>query len=252
LIPTIIPGLILAPLAACGPSYSPDTYSANAVQQANKAQQGIIIGVRPVRISAAGTVGTITGAAAGGIAGAQATTGAISAFTALGGSLVGGIAGSAVEHATDDTDAFEYIVKENTGDLVSVTQKDKEPLALGLKVLVIAGNQARIIPDYTDSALAQTIKPPPAAAAKKDASDPAKKAKPGDATPSDAISLGAIPSVAIPSGESTAVETLTGATPTGATPSVAVPSGASTAVAVPSGVTPVVAPVDKAQEKPAT
>jgi outer membrane lipoprotein SlyB len=30
-----------------------------------------------------------------------------------------------------------------------VTQKDKTPLALGQKVLVIAGNQARVVPDYT-------------------------------------------------------------------------------------------------------
>ena len=160
LIPGLIPGLILAPLAACGPSYSPNTYSANAAQQANKADQGVIIGVRPVRISATGTVGTVTGAAAGGIAGSENGVGVVSAFSALGGSLVGGLAGSAVEHATSDTDAFEYIVqKKGTGDLVSITQKDKVPLALGEKVLVIAGNQARVVPDYTDSQLEQASKP---------------------------------------------------------------------------------------------
>ena len=48
--------LLLVPLAACGPSYSPNTYASNAAQQANKTDQGIIIGVRPVHISAAGTV----------------------------------------------------------------------------------------------------------------------------------------------------------------------------------------------------
>ncbi len=32
---------------------------------------------------------------------------------------------------------------------MSVTQKDAEPLAIGQKVLVIAGNQARVVPDYT-------------------------------------------------------------------------------------------------------
>jgi outer membrane lipoprotein SlyB len=30
-----------------------------------------------------------------------------------------------------------------------VTQKDTEALAIGQKVLVIAGNQARVVPDYT-------------------------------------------------------------------------------------------------------
>lgn len=136
-------------LAGCGPSYAPDTYASNAVQQANKTEQGVVIGLRPVKISASGTVGTVTGAAAGGIAGSQAVTGPVSAFTALGGSLVGGIAGSAVEHATADTDAFEYIIRKANNELVSVTQKDKTPLALGQKVLVIAGVQARVVPDYT-------------------------------------------------------------------------------------------------------
>jgi outer membrane lipoprotein SlyB len=141
--------LLLAGLSACGPSYSPDTYASNAAQQANKVEQGVVVGVRNVGISAAGAVGTVSGAAAGGIAGSQAASGPVSALTALGGSLVGGIAGSAVEHSTADTEAFEYIVRKANGDLVSVTQKDKTPLALGQQVLVIAGNQARVVPDYT-------------------------------------------------------------------------------------------------------
>jgi outer membrane lipoprotein SlyB len=140
---------VLMSLTGCGPSYSPDTYASNAAQQANKVDPGIVVGVRKVGISAAGTVGTVTGAAAGGIAGSQAISGPISAFTALGGSLVGGLGGSTVEHATADTDAFEYIVRKPNGDLLSVTQKDRTPLALGQKVLVITGNQARIVPDYT-------------------------------------------------------------------------------------------------------
>src|ERR1700760_2857569 len=141
--------VLLAGLAGGGANYSPDTYASNAVQQANPVQQGVVVGVRNVGVSASGTVGTVTGAAAGGIAGSQMTANRISAFTALGGSLVGGIAGSAVEHTTADTTAFEYIVRKTNGDLVSVTQKDKTPLALGQKVLVIAGTQARVVPDYT-------------------------------------------------------------------------------------------------------
>ncbi len=141
--------VLMSGLAGCGPNYSPNTYASSAVQQVNPVQQGVVVGVRNVGVSAAGTVGTLTGAAAGGIAGSQAVASPLSAFTALGGSLVGGIAGSAVEHATADTTAFEYIVRKTNGDLVSVTQKDKTPLVLGQKVLVIAGTQARVVPDYT-------------------------------------------------------------------------------------------------------
>ena len=40
-------------------------------------------------------------------------------------------------------------MRKANGDLLSVTQKDAVPLAIGQKVLVIAGNQARVVPDYT-------------------------------------------------------------------------------------------------------
>jgi outer membrane lipoprotein SlyB len=105
--------------------------------------------VRPVQISAQGTVGGVAGAAAGGVAGSQVGVGATSAFTAIGGSLVGGIAGVATEHIVGDTNGFEYMVRKANGDLISVAQKEDKPLRVGQKVLVIAGPQARIVPDYT-------------------------------------------------------------------------------------------------------
>jgi outer membrane lipoprotein SlyB len=136
-------------LAGCGPSYSPNTYASNAVQQANKVEEGVIAGVRPVQISAQGTVGGVAGAAAGGVAGSQVGVGPTSAFTAIGGSLVGGIAGVATEHIVGDTNGFEYMVRKANGDLVSVAQKEDKPLRVGQKVLVISGPQARVVPDYT-------------------------------------------------------------------------------------------------------
>lgn len=141
---------VLAALGGCGPDYSPNTYASGAVQQANKVEQGVIVGVRQVDVSTSGAVGAIVGGAAGGIAGSQAPGGGVgAAFGTLGGALVGGIVGTTVEHVTTDTTAFEYVVRKGNGELVSVTQKDAEPLPLGQKVLVIAGNQARIVPDYT-------------------------------------------------------------------------------------------------------
>ncbi len=136
-------------LAGCGPSYSPNTYASNAVQQAAKVEEGVIVGVRPVQISAQGTVGGVAGAAAGGVAGSQVGVGPTSAFGAIGGSVLGGIAGVATEHIVGDANGFEYIVREANGDMVSVAQKDEKPLNLGQKVLVIAGPQARVVPDYT-------------------------------------------------------------------------------------------------------
>lgn len=157
-------------LAGCSPNYSPDTYASRAVQQANKVEQGIVVGVRPVKVSAEGTVGTVTGSAAGGIAGTDTATGVVAAFGALGGAVVGGLAGSAIEHSVGDVHAWEYIVRKDTGELLSVTQQGRVALALGQKVLVITGLQARVVADYTVTIAplpsppsAIEVAPPPAA-----------------------------------------------------------------------------------------
>jgi outer membrane lipoprotein SlyB len=190
-------GLLLAPLAllaSCGPDYSPNTYSVTAVQQANKVERGEVIGVRQIEISTAGVVGATTGAAAGGavggVAGSQTTGGSLgTALGAIGGSLVGGLVGTSVEHATGDTSAYEYIVRKNNGELVSVTQKDTVPLKIGTKVLVIAGNQARIVPDYTvdvDASKPETAHPAPQPPATQPPAPPAGAQPPAAPTPAAA------------------------------------------------------------------
>lgn len=140
----------LSGLAACSPSYSPDTYASRAVQQANKVEQGTVVGRRQIEISADGATGAVTGAAAGGVAGTRVGGGDItSAFAGIGGGLLGGLLGTAVEKGVGSSPGYEYIVRKPNGELVSVVQRDETPLALGQKVLVIAGAQARIVPDYT-------------------------------------------------------------------------------------------------------
>jgi outer membrane lipoprotein SlyB len=161
----------LAALMGCARDYSPNTYSAAATQQANKVTQGVVVGVRAVAISADGTVGAVTGGAAGGVLGAQVPgSGVGTALGTVGGSLIGGIIGTTVEHAAGDTNGFEYIVRQSNGDLISVTQKEATALAIGQKVLVIAGNQARIVADYSVPGEA-----PNAAAAKDEKKDEKKE-----------------------------------------------------------------------------
>jgi outer membrane lipoprotein SlyB len=156
-------------IAGCAPNYSPDTYAEKAVQQANKVDQGVVVGVRQVDISANSTLGTATGAAAAGIGASQLGTGVGNALSTLGGVVVGGIAGSGAEHAIEDTTGYEYIVRKANGDLLSVTQKDQTPLAVGQRVLVIAGPQARVVADYTvpagEAAPQTSAAPAPAAEA---------------------------------------------------------------------------------------
>jgi outer membrane lipoprotein SlyB len=136
-------------LSGCTPDYSPNTYASGAVQQASKVARGVVIGFREVKISDDGTVGAVTGGAAGGILATQTDPATVpTALSALGGSLVGGIVGATIQHAAGDTTGWEYIVRETSGDLVSVAQREPKPLAIGQHVLVIDGKQARIVPDY--------------------------------------------------------------------------------------------------------
>ncbi|WP_176952854.1 hypothetical protein [Belnapia rosea] len=147
-LPKLLPLLLL--LAACGADYSPDTYATRAVQQANKVEQGMVVGRREVSVTAEGSTGAATGAAAGGVLGAQTPGGGIgSALGGVGGALIGGLIGTTAEHVAGDTKAFEYVVRTGKSELISVTQRDQTPLVVGQRVLVITGNQARIVPDYT-------------------------------------------------------------------------------------------------------
>ncbi|MGE4062495.1 MAG: hypothetical protein AB7E79_03920 [Rhodospirillaceae bacterium] len=139
-------GVYAAVLSACAPNYSPNIYSSNAVQLANKVEAGTIIGFREVKISANGNIGTVTGGAVGGVLGAEYAN---SALVAVGGTTIGGMVGNALEHAARDTTGWEYIIRKDNGDMLSVTQREAAPLALAQRVLVIMGPQARVVPDYS-------------------------------------------------------------------------------------------------------
>ncbi|TCH99214.1 hypothetical protein EJV46_07865, partial [Roseococcus sp. SYP-B2431] len=149
----VAPLFLVAALAGCAPTYSADEYAARAVQQANPVQQGVIAGSRRVAVAADGTTGAAAGAAAGGAIGGAAVAGnsVSTALGAVGGALVGGLVGTTAERGSANTNAIEYIVRKTNDELISVTQRDAEPIPLGTRVLVITGAQARIVPDYTDT-----------------------------------------------------------------------------------------------------
>src|SRR6185312_11344937 len=118
--------------------------------------------------SADGTIGAVTGGAAGGILGAEVGSPTVpTALAVLSGTVVGGVVGSGIQHAAGDTTGWEYIVREPKGDLISVTQREPAPIPIGQKVLVIEGKQARIIPDYATASL-DDPKPAPKADQKQD------------------------------------------------------------------------------------
>jgi outer membrane lipoprotein SlyB len=154
-------------LAGCAPNnYSPNTYSSNAVQLANKVEAGAIIGFREVQISANGSIGAVTGGAVGGVLGAEYAN---SALIAVAGTAVGGMVGNALEHAARDTTGWEYIIRKDNNDMLSVTQRERAPLGLGQRVLVIMGPQARVVPDYSVPQEPKVAATPPPVEEKKEA-----------------------------------------------------------------------------------
>ncbi|MCW2238262.1 outer membrane lipoprotein [Azospirillum canadense] len=192
-------------LAGCTPNYSPNTYAATATQQANKVERAVVVGFRQVAISTNGTVGAVTGGAAGGVLGSQA--GAIGMNAALGavtGTALGGLLGTSIEHVTGDTTGWEYIVRKPDGELLSLTQKEERPLAVGQKVLVITGSQARIVPDYATETDPAPAKDKPKADEKTDqkpkSEEPAKadEAKPDAAAESNAADSKAVEAKELP------------------------------------------------------
>lgn len=138
-------------LAGCGSRFTADEYATRAVQQANRVSQGVVVGFRPVRITADGAVGAAAGAAAGGAVGGAvgAPDRVMAAIGAVGGAVAGGLLGTAAERAAGNTDGIEYIIRKTDNALISVTQRDLAPLPVGARVLVIEGNQARVVADYT-------------------------------------------------------------------------------------------------------
>jgi outer membrane lipoprotein SlyB len=245
-----LPAVMLVAVGGCAPSYSPNTYNSTAVQQANKVDQGVIVGVRQVGVSAAGTTGAVAGGATGGILGSQIPGSSFgTAVGTVGGTLIGGLVGTAAEHTVDDTTAYEYIVRKSDNTMISVAQKDKTPMALGQHVLVISGNQARIVPDYTVAAGATKQTPTPMPAALPDVLHPeeANAALPVPAPSAAPAPPGGVPT---PSG---AAPTPSGAAPTpGAAPAPSPePTPTSAEAPAPAGVTeaPLPAPT---QAAPAT
>lgn len=157
---------LLALSACAGNNYSPNTYSSNAVQLANRVEAGTIIGFREVKISANGSIGTVTGGAVGGVLGAEYAN---SALAAVGGTTVGGMLGNALEHAARDTTGWEYIIRKENGEMLSVTQREQSPLSLAQRVLVILGPQARVVPDYSVPQEPKVAAAPPPVEEKKEA-----------------------------------------------------------------------------------
>lgn len=145
-------------MAGCAKQYSPDQYGPGGMQQANKVDRAVVHSFREVDVNDPSLgLGTAGGAAAGGIIGSQIGKGSGNAAAVLGGVLIGGVIGHILEQEATATKAFEYILEKQNGELMTLAQKQDQPLAVGSHVLILYGVQARVISDDNYKAIKKKI-----------------------------------------------------------------------------------------------
>lgn len=127
-------------LGGCASSMSGSAYSRAQTRQVQEVQMGVVEGVRQVRLEGTKTpVGTMAGAAVGGIAGSNVGEGKGSAVAAILGAVAGGLAGSAIEEGVTQKSGLEITVKLDNGRMIAITQEADEAFRPGDRVRILTG-----------------------------------------------------------------------------------------------------------------
>ena len=133
--------LAAAALTATGcASNGPADYSYREARVEQSVSYGRVESVRPVRIDEDhAPVGTIAGAAIGGLLGNQIGHGAGRGVATILGAVGGGFAGNAIEHKATEQNGAEIVVRLDSGRTVAVTQGGAEGFQRGDRVRVLSG-----------------------------------------------------------------------------------------------------------------
>ena len=126
-------------MSACTSNINSDHYTTSSVGMATAARICTVVSVRQVTVQSENGVGTLFGAGLGGVAGS-----AIGGLGAIGGALAGGIAGGAAQDALSKQGGYEYVVKLENGQLMTLTQGQDVLLSPGQRCMLLSGNPARL------------------------------------------------------------------------------------------------------------
>ena len=146
IIQILVATLLTVLLGACASSNSGQVYSRDDARKTQTVRTGIVESVRQVKLEGTKSpIGTVAGAAVGGIAGSSIGEGKGSSIGAVIGAVVGGLAGSAAEEMMTRKDALEITVKLDGGGLTAVVQEADEQFKAGDKVrLIESGGNTRV------------------------------------------------------------------------------------------------------------
>jgi outer membrane lipoprotein SlyB len=112
-------------VVGCASGLGGGDYERAEARRVMNVRMGIIESVRLVKLEGTKSpVGTLGGAAVGGIAGSTVGGGKGSAIAAVVGAVVGGIAGSAAEEGMTRKQGVEVTVKLDNGEILAIVQED--------------------------------------------------------------------------------------------------------------------------------
>lgn len=132
----------------CARQISPDVHTGTHAGETLRTYEGVIESARIVQIQEKDTLegnktGQFLGSIAGGVAGARFGDGWGRVLAIAGGAIAGAIVGSLAEREVKRQPAAEYIVRTNTGELVTLVQGPEPLLAIGQRVFVQESTRGR-------------------------------------------------------------------------------------------------------------
>ena len=138
LIAAVLAATALAMTAGCA-SYAPTDYRSSEARSVQNVAYGTVESVRAVRVNEdQAPVGTIAGAAVGGLLGNTIGHGAGRGVATILGAVGGGFAGNAIEHKATEENAEEIVVRLDNGSTIAVTQ-GAQGFERGQRVRVLTG-----------------------------------------------------------------------------------------------------------------
>lgn len=140
---TIVALALASVLAGCAyPPQSASVYHYYQTQNEQVVRTGTVESTRNVTIANPESgVGSMGGAALGGLAGSNIGSGTGQAAGVIAGAIAGGLLGQRVERSASDKAGIEITVRLDTGELVAITQTADELFRPGERVRLLSNGQ---------------------------------------------------------------------------------------------------------------
>ena len=142
---TIVLCLFLATLVSGCASNSGRSYTSEEARRAQSVQTGTIVSLTEATIEEDPSgLGSVAGGVVGGVAGSTIGGGKGRVLGALGGAVVGAVAGALGEKALRTQKAYEFTIKLDSGQTLSVVQAVDDNYAVGDKVRILTGEGGKV------------------------------------------------------------------------------------------------------------